>query len=192
MGITLRLRNLEDGQLLLGEFESVAQAQAWLVDRPRFMEVVGVATSIDEAIADALRAAMRRLDPDEAARAKALDDARLQHLRDEIARQQAAFEADTAAARAARVDGDPNGPMTLAYDRVHGLSHADPADPREIPDIARRAVLAWVAERNEWVHPRGVHVARATVTVWPAAVPGGDEADRCHPGGQFEVEPGLD
>jgi len=71
------------------------------------------------------------------------------------------------------------------------LRLADP-DPREIPPVVRDAVLAWVAERNTWVHARRARVARATVTVWPAAVPGGDEAERCQAGGQFEVEPGLD
>lgn len=191
MVITLRLRNLEDGQLLLGDFESVEQARSWLVDRPENMEVVGVATAIDEDVAASLRASMRALDPEERRRADAFDEARLQHLRDEITRAQAAFETEAAAARAAMVDGDPDRPMTVEYDRLTGLRLADP-DPREIPPVVRDAVLAWVAERNTWVHARRSRVARATVTVWPGPVPGGDEADRCQAGGQFEVEPGLD
>jgi len=192
MSITLRLRNLATGDLLLGEFEDVEQARAWLTERPHDMEVVGVATAIDDGIADELRKAMRPLDAGEQARGRALDEARLQRMRDEITRQQQTFEAEAAAARAAVVDADPDSPMTIAYDRRDGLAHADPADTREIPQLVHDAVLAWVAERDGWVHPRGARVARATVTVWPRAVPSGDEADRCHPGGQFEVEPGLD
>ncbi len=192
MAITLRLRNLETGDLLLGEFEGVEQAQAWLIERPRDMEVIGVATAIDEEVAASLRAVLRPLDADERARSSALDNARLQHLRDEIAGQQAAFEASAAAARVANADGDPDRPMTLEYDRALGVAHADPGDSREIPGIVRDAVAAWVMERNEWVRSRRAHVARATITVWPGPVPGGDEADRCQPGGKFEVEPGLD
>jgi hypothetical protein len=199
MKVTLRLRNLESGELLLGEFENLDDVRTWLADRPDGMEVVGVATltgaGLDEDVAASLRAAMRPLDAAELARSKALDEARLQDLRDEIARQQAAFEAETAAAREALVNADPDAPMNIAYDERHGIAHADPADSREIPDVVRRAVLAWVAERNEWVRPRRSHVARATVTVWPGPVPnaeaGAEESERVQPGGQFEVEPGL-
>jgi hypothetical protein len=194
MKVTLRLRNLENGELLLGEFDNLDDVRTWLGDRPQGMEVVGIATSIDEEVAASLRAVMRPLDRDEHERSKALDDERLQGLRDEIARQQAAFEADAAAARAAHLaglGGDPNAPMNIAYDAKHGITHADPADPREIPEVVRRAVLAWVAERNEWVSPRRSHVARATLTVWPGPIPSGDESERCQAGGQFEVEPGL-
>jgi len=191
MKVTLRLRNLENGELLLGEFDNLDDVRTWLVDRPEGMEVVGVATSLDEDVATSLRSTMRPLDAKELARSKELDEARLQDLRDEIVRQQAAFEQETAAARDTLVDADPDAPMNIAYDAEHGLAHADPVDSREIPEVVRRAVLAWVAERNDWVRPRQSHVVRATVTVWPGPVPGGDESERCQAGGQFEVEPGL-
>lgn len=196
--LALRLRDLESGELLVGEFDDHAAAVAWLRARPRFVEVIGVASSGAEDASvlaeDAeleLRNAMRPLDPDERGRADAHDEARIAALREHIAKEQARYEADVAAERAATVDADPNRPMTIAFDERDGLTVADPADSRAIPDVARAAVLAWVAERNDWVHGRRQHVARAVVTVWPGPIPGGDESERCHAGGQFEVEPGI-
>jgi len=190
--LALRLRNLQTGELLVGEFADRAAALAWLRTRPRFMEVIGVASSgLHEDDELGLREAVRPLDADEREMAHALDEARLQALREQIAREQEQFEADVAAERAAMADADPDRPMMISWDEREGMAVADPIDPREITDAARKAVLAWVAERNTWVHGRRQHVARATVTVWPGPVPGGDESERCHPGGQFEVEPGV-
>jgi hypothetical protein len=191
--LALRLRDLDKGELLVGEFEDRAAALAWLRARPHDMEVIGVASSSQLAEDEELelRAAMRPLDDSERAKAQALDESRLAALREHIAREQARFEQDVAAEREAMADADPLRPMAIAYDVHDGLSLADPADTREIPDVAKKAVLAWVAERNEWVHGRRQHVARAVVTVWPGPVPGGDESERCHAGGQFETEPGV-
>jgi hypothetical protein len=192
--LALRLRDLDKGELLVGEFEDRAAALAWLRARPHDMEVIGVASSSEE-LAEAdeleLRAAMRPLDEAERAKAQALDESRIAALREHIAREQARYEEDVAAERDALADADPQRPMIIAYDEHAGLSIGDPSDTREIPEVAKKAVLAWVAERNEWVHGRRQHVARAVVTVWPGSVPSGDESERCHAGGQFETEPGL-
>ena len=190
--LALRLRDLDSGELLVGEFDDMASAVAWLRARPSMMEVLGVATS-DLAEDDdlVLRKAMRPLDPHEKAKAVALDEARMVALREQIEKEQARFQAAVAAERAAMVDADPNRPMVISWDQHDGIALADPSDPREIPDVVRTAVAAWVAERNEWVHGRRQHVARATITVWPGPIPGGDESERCHGGGQFETEPGI-
>jgi hypothetical protein len=37
--------------------------------------------------------------------------------------------------------------------------------------VARDAVLAWIAERNEWVAARGQTVGECTVKVWPGKMP---------------------
>ncbi|MBX7084007.1 MAG: hypothetical protein K1X88_32665 [Nannocystaceae bacterium] len=190
--ITLRLRNLHDGSLLLGEFANPDDALAWIAERPPFVQVVGVGASMDEALAQSLRAAMRPLDAQEKARAAALDEAKLAAMRDAIAAEQAAFEAETAAARAAAADADPDRPMQVAWALGEGVHNADPDDPRAVTQRASDAVLAWVAERNTWVHGRRQHLVRALVTVWPGALPPGtSEEDRCHGGGQFETEPGI-
>jgi hypothetical protein len=190
--LALRLRDLESGELLVGEFDDRAAALAWLRARPRGIEVIGVASSgLGEDDEQELRAALRPLDDDERAKAHALDEARIEALREQIASEQARFEAAVAAERAAMTNADPDRPMTIAFDEHDGLALADPTDSREIPEVVRKAVLAWVAERNDWVHGRRQHVARAIVTVWPGPIPGGDESERCHPGGQFETEPGV-
>lgn len=190
--LSLRLRKLDSGELLVGEFEDVTAAIAWLRARPRFVEVIGVASTVPAGVDETtLREAVRPLDAEEQAKANALDEERLQWLRQQIAREQEQYDRDLAAERAAMADADPDRPMVIAWDEREGMAIADPIDPREITDTAKRAVLAWVAERNTWVHGRRQHVARATVTVWPGPVPGGDESERCHAGGQFEVEPGV-
>ena len=61
--------------------------------------------------------------------------------------------------------------------------NTDPFDPRETPDAAKEAVLAWVAERNGWVSERELVVVEANVMVLPGTLPAG--TDRVLPGGQF-------
>ncbi len=190
--LALRLRDLDTGELLVGEFDHLDAAKQWLRERPENIEVLGVATS-DLAEGDdlALRAAMRPLSPEEKLKARAHDEARMAAIQEQIQREQARFQAAVEAERAAMKDADPNRPMVVSWDEHDGLSLADPSDSRTIADVVRTAVAAWVAERNEWVHGRRQHVARATITVWPGPIPGGDESERCHGGGQFETEPGL-
>ncbi|HWB76093.1 MAG TPA: hypothetical protein VG755_14085 [Nannocystaceae bacterium] len=187
--ISLRLRKLDDGSLLIGEFPGKDEALAWLRERPHMMEVIGVAAELDPADEEQLRKAMRELDPDERKRSHELDEARLAAMRAAVEREQARMNAEVASGSDA--DLDPNRAMTVAFDEHEGIRNADPSDSREVPDIVKAAVVAWVTERNSWVHARGQHVARALVTVWPGPVPGGDEADRCQTGGQFETGPGA-
>jgi hypothetical protein len=190
--ISLRLRKLEDGSLIVGEFASRDDALTWLKERPHMIEVIGVAAELDPDDEQALRAALRPLDPDEKLRSHELDEARLGAMRAAVEREQARLVSDARArSGAAAADHDPDRAMTIAYDAHEGIQNADPGDERPIPDAVRAAVMTWVAERNTWVHGRGQHVVRATITVWPGPVPGGDEADRCQSGGQFETAPGA-
>lgn len=190
MAIALRLRNLDDGSLMLGEFEHEADATTWLRERPEGIEVLGVAQGVDEVAAAALQRAMRPLSAAERDKSRALDESKLVRMQQAIADEQAAYEASLAAQRDAAGDADPDRPMAIAYEVDGGVRHAEDNDPRPIPDAVTQAVLAWVAERNAWVRPRRVHVARALLTVWPGDVPGGDPSERVQSGGQFDVAPG--
>jgi hypothetical protein len=188
--ISLRLRKLDDGSLLIGEFPGKADAITWLRERPHMMEVIGVAAELDPADEEELRKALRPLDPDERKRSHELDEARLAAMRAAVEREQARMNADVADG-ASEADRDPNRAMTIAFDEHEGIRNADPSDTRDVPDVVKAAVVGWVTERNTWVHARGQHVARALLTVWPGPVPGGDEADRVQTGGQFETAPGA-
>lgn len=191
MVIALRLRNLDDGSLMLGEFEDIEGATAWLRERPEGIEVIGVVQGTDEVAATALQRAMRPLSQNERDRSRALDDEKLARMKQSIEDEQAKYEAELAAQHDAAGDADPERPMAIAYEIGVGISHAEPNDPRPIPEVVNEAVLAWVAERNAWVRPRRVHVVRAMLVVWPGDVPGGDPSERVHAGGQFDVEPGA-
>ncbi len=190
--ISLRLRKLDDGSLLIGEFPGKDDALTWLRERPEMVEVIGVASELDPDVEQALRTAMRPLDADERRRAHELDEERISNMRAAVEREHSRLAAESAArGAAAAADRDPNRAMTIAFDEHEGIRNAEPGDDREIPDVVADAVMSWVAERNTWVHGRGQHVARAVITVWPGPVPSGDEADRCQSGGQFETAPGA-
>jgi hypothetical protein len=51
------------------------------------------------------------------------------------------------------------------------LENTDALDERALTEDAKRAVLAWVHERSEWVAGRGQIVGEAKVTVYPGPVP---------------------
>jgi hypothetical protein len=53
----------------------------------------------------------------------------------------------------------------LVYEPGRALAHADAADGRAIPADVAAAVQAFIAERNEWMHPRRQHVGGATLVV---------------------------
>lgn len=186
--LDLRIRNLETRELLYATFESEVDAARWLVDRPRFIQVMGVAThGLPREVYTMLRGIAKELDAEERALADAInaDDRAAADAAEAEARRQ--DEAEVAAWREAQKTADPNRPMTLRWDVAEGFAHDDPSDPREIPEAAREAVLAWVRERDGWVAERGMRVGEAIVTVLPGEVSPGDE--RILPGGQFFPTP---
>jgi len=182
--LDLRVRNLETRELLTATFESEVDAARWLIDRPRLVQVLGVAThGLPREVYAMLRGIARPLDADEQAIVDAIEAAEraAAEAAEAAARQQDAAEDE--AWREAQQTGDPDRPMTVRWDVAEGFSHDDPSDPREITAAVREAVLAWVRERDGWVADRGMRVGEAVVTVLPGAVAAGEE--RVLPGGQF-------
>lgn len=186
MAVELQIRELRIGDTKVAAFETVADAEAWLRQRPRFEEVLGPTrdSSISAEDDRRLRDAMRPLDELELAAKANLEQAELEAVEQAKALEQGLAEQNEQARREALRDADPDRPMAIAWERGQGVRHADPADERPIPDVVVKAVEAWVAERNEWIHPRRQYVATAEVVVWPGPVPEGEE--RIQPGGQFE------
>lgn len=185
--IELKIRRLKTGETLIACFESESDAILWLTARPSFVDVLGVADpNLDPEISERLRKAMRPLDADERAFIKE-EERQL-----EAARLAAEKEAEELAVRkreerrqAAQSLG-PDDPMVIAWTRDGGITKADPDDPREITEAARRVVEAWIAERATWVSPPKA-LGEVLVTVWPGKVPSGAESERIHPGGTFQT-----
>jgi len=172
MKITLKLEDLRQGDTSFREFDSEEATIAFLRERPRFTDVLGVVfEGLTPEQNNRLKASMRPLDEEERAASHALEQAKERAA--EAAREASRKEAEIqqAAQREALKGADPNRPMELRYRYDAGLALADPLDPREITPEAREAVLAWIAERNEWVEGRGQVVGEAKVSVWPAALP---------------------
>lgn len=183
--IDLRVRDLHTGVSSLKSFPSEEAASAWLTERPQFIEVLGVATQgISAEVNSRLRTALRPLDPEERAleqRLEAAIDAVTREREEEQAKQAAAAaEAHRAAMKAA----DPNRLMEVHWTYDKGMSLTDPADPREITEEAKEAVMAWIRERDEWVESRGQVVGDAKVTVWPGPLPAAAKGERVK-GGTF-------
>ena len=170
--ITLKLQDLATGDRSFEEFEDEAATLAWLRQRPHMVDVLGVVfEGLSPEQNNRLKAAKRPLDEAE----RAAEAAR--------ALREKETEAARAAHREALKTADPNRPMEVRYLYNAPLSLTDSMDPRPISDEAREAVLAWVAERNEWVEGRGQIVGEAKVTVWPGPIPK-KGADRVQ-GGSF-------
>ncbi len=176
MKIDLQIRDLKTGETSQKKFESVAEAEAWLRDRPRFTDVLGVAShNIDRDVSLALKAAKKPLDDEE----KGLE-VKLEAIRVEAAKQQAAEQRKKSEAAALKhqqemATADPNRQMDIRWRYDSGMMASDRADSREISDEVKQAVEAWIAERNTWVAGRGQMVGEAALKVWPTTVPEGAE-----------------
>src|SRR5690606_31860489 len=66
--IELRIRRLDEGDVLVAEFPDEESAEAWLRERPPFVEVLRMETPVPVEIEARLRAAMRPLDERERGR----------------------------------------------------------------------------------------------------------------------------
>ena len=174
--LDLRVRDLNSGVSSLVSFDSEEAATAWLVARPKFIEVLGVATlGLDNDANNRLKASLRPLDPEEKALERrleaAIDAVTREREEEKMRREREASEAHRAALRGA----DPNRIMEVHWTFNTEMTLVDPADERKIPDEAREAVVAWVRERDEWVKDRNQVVGDAKVMVWPGPVPKGEE-----------------
>jgi hypothetical protein len=186
--IKLRIRNLKTRETGVADFKAEADALVWLKQRPPFVDVMGVAgqTPVPMEVQDRLKAAIRPLDADEliAEREMELAIEKEELEREKEARRQEveAHEKHLEAMRTA----DPERLMEITW-RFNGeMRLTDAHDPRPITDAAREAVLAWIAERNEWVAGRGQCVGECTVKVWPGKLPAKD-SERVKEGRFFPV-----
>ena len=182
--LTLKLQNLNKGETTFKEFDDEESALAYLRARPPMIDVLGVVFEGLSAEQNArLKAAKRPLDPEEIAADQRLVAASERAAEAARALRDKETEAARAAHREALKTADPNRPMEVRYLYNAPLSLTDGEDPRPITEEARAAVLAWVAERNEWVDSRNQIVGEAKVTVWPGPI-GKKGADRVQ-GGSF-------
>lgn len=175
--VMLRTRNLSTGDNGVFEHPDVATAISWLKERPSMTEVVGVVfEGITKDENDRMKAAMRALDEDEKKAVKILDEAAARERMEKIEAKRRDAEADAVRMKEAARTADPKRSMELRYryDTTE-LSNTDAYDERPITDEARAAVLAFVAERNEWVEGRGQIVGEAKVRVFPGEIPKGKE-----------------
>jgi hypothetical protein len=189
MPVQLKIRDIRTGKAQIAEWQGLDDCITWLTDRPPFIEVLGPPQREMIAAADEqrMRAAMRPLDDAERAAQIGQDQRDAEAVRAAVAGHQARAEAQIASLRERNALADPDRPLEVVWERGPGCRNADPADPREVTEPARLAVEAWVSERETWVHPRGQYLVDAHVVVWPGPIPGGDEADRIEPGGQFNA-----
>ncbi len=189
-GIEMKVRRMKTGETLVAQLESFEDAATWLGERPEFTEVLGVLSQdLTSEQHQELKAALRPYSADEQ---RMIDDAdREAAIAIKARLERDATEAkETKRAHAeAQLKADPRRPMSVRWELEGGLSVSDSYDPREVNDVMRAAVDAWIAERNTWVVDRGLRVVEATLTVYPGPVPSGDEADRIVPGGQFVPGP---
>ncbi len=182
--ITLKLQDLTKGESSFQEFDDEAATLAYLRARPAMVDVIGVAfEGLTPEQNARLKAAKRPLDAAEHAAEEHLAEAAEKASEVAAALRAKEVEGARAAHREALKTADPNRPMEVRYLYNAGLSLVDAEDPRAISDEAREAVLAWVAERNEWVEGRGQIVGEAKVTVWPGVI-GKKGSDRVQ-GGTF-------
>lgn len=190
MAIELKIRDIRTGDARVAEFEDVAEAEAWLRERPRFTEVLGPPRHGMIAAADEqrLREAMRPLDAEEHLAQAQQDERNAEAIRKALAGEQDRMRKEIEARREANKDADPNRPMVIAWERGKAAYNADPADDRPPTQAVHDAVKAWVVERDSWVHSRGQYVVSAQVVVWPGPLPKGtSEEERVQMGGKFEV-----
>ena len=170
--LTLKLKDLLKGGTTVREFDGEEATLAYLRERPRFTDVLGVVfEGLTPEQNARLKSAMRPLDDEERAAEHRLAEAADQAAEAAQAKRRKEEDAARAAHREAMKNADPNRPIDVRYNYDSGVSKVDPEDPRELTEEARAAVLAWVAERNEWVEGRNQVVGEAKLSVWPGPLP---------------------
>lgn len=170
--LTLKLQNLNSGETSFHELESEEAAIVFLKNRPRFVDILGVVfEGLTPEQNNRLKAAMRPLEEDELAAEKKLEDAKAKaKAAAEAAREREAMES-MKAHQASMKNLGPDAPMEVRYRYDVGIVPVDPADTRVLSEELRGLIMAWVAERNEWVESRNQVVGEAKLTVYPGALP---------------------
>ena len=176
MKLDLRVRDLKTGSTKNQPFATLDEARAWLKDRPRFVEVLGIASHhVSPEVSNELKALNRPLDDDEEKLRETVESAQAEAQRLQLEEQQRAQAAAAAVQLAEQQTADPNRPLELRYTYRGDLTVTTAGDDREVTEAAHEAVLAWVAERNEWVAGRGQVVGDANLRVYPGPVPDGED-----------------
>jgi flagellar motility protein MotE (MotC chaperone) len=174
MKLDLQVRDLKTGERAPKSFESVEEAKKWLADRPKYAEVLGVASHhIPPEVNDELRAAMRPLDAEEKILEQQLAATERADIEKRAEERRKKEQAEADKHRADMKNADPNRPLEIRYVYNRGVQAVDPEDTRAISDEVKAAIKAWVDERNEWVESRNQVVGDARITVWPGPIPAG-------------------
>ena len=177
--VVLRLRDLKSDAESVLELDDADKARAWLAARPKFVEGIGIASELDRDASLALKEAMRPLDDEERAARTKLDAARAAAEMERERKAQALRLAEKEAHRTALLSADSEPTDGDQVELRRWFPSGDGRSGRARRDAeAREAVMAWIAERNEWVRGRGQMVGEATVVVWPGEVPAGQDRVR--------------
>ncbi|MEM9463693.1 MAG: hypothetical protein AAGF11_56670 [Myxococcota bacterium] len=193
MPVELKIRDIRTGEAQVAELPDFEQAEAWLRERPQFIQILGPArdgamTRGEEA---RLKEAMRPFDDEEQEVMKEQDRRDAEAIAKMMAREQEAAQKRIEAQREANRHADPNRIMQITWEKEGGCRNSDEADERPVPAVVVEAVAEWVKERNSWVHSRGQFLINAQLAVWPGPLPAGEES-RVQPGGQFNVLAGSE
>lgn len=174
MKLDLQIRDLKSGNRSPKPFDSVDAAKAWLKDRPKFTEVLGIASHhVPPEVSNELKACSRPLDEEEKLLVRELDAAEEAAMKKRAEERMKKELAEAEKQRKDLKDADPNRPMDVRYTYSDGLTNANSMDPREITDAIREAADAWVAERNTWVESRNQVVGDAKLQIYPNELPDG-------------------
>ncbi len=199
MTVGLRIKRLETQESLIAEFESFEDAMTWVAERPDMVEVLGVVDpkALGENAFYKLRDATRPLDPAELAmRDKAREALRAQ-MREADERESAPTglagrmrwaPPEPAPDPLSLPEAEPGEVMVIRWQK--GAPMANIADSRPIPPEVRQAVDAWIAERNQWLHPKRTHVGRAELRVRPGELPESEQDERVEMGASYSQIPG--
>lgn len=173
----VKVRNLVTGETLVAGMPDVDACVRWLKERPQNLEILGAISTMSGHDRERLQGAMRPYDDGELALKRKYDEARTAAAAAAYADAMAKMEAEPVE----DPNADPNRPMSVRWEIDEGMSTQ--GDSREINAAMREAITAWVAERNEWIHPRRQMVGEAHLEVWPNEVPEGES--RVREGGRF-------
>ncbi|MEM9189819.1 MAG: hypothetical protein AAGF12_11625 [Myxococcota bacterium] len=179
----IKVRKMDTGEALVATLDSFEDAITFVTDRPEFMEILGVISDASASEHRRLKEAMRPYSEEETTLRKKLEAEHLKSVREMMEKQQRLDALAQEKARREAAAADPNRPMEVLWDALDGYSLADAFDPREIPDVVKDAIAAWVAERNGWIEAKGQIVGEARIAVYPGPIPDGEE--RILEGGQF-------
>ncbi len=185
MKLDLYTRDLKTGNRDQQAFESEQAALDFLKSRPKFTEILGVASHhVPAEVNQRLKLANRPLDDEEKQLEAKLEAEAAEAVRKQAEERRKREQEVAAKHREEMKNADPNRQMEIRYRFNAELTLVDQADPREITAEAAEAVKAWVAERNEWVASRGQEVGEAKLQVYPGPLPEG-VTERVQSGGTF-------